>query len=204
MNVRLVLERKRKRLWTIQLTRPESTLGRAVGCTIRIPSSEVSRLHCRLCIKDGLVIAEDLESVNGTFLNGKRIRDSEIVRPGDRLSLGAVTFIVEYRLTAEAQRRLTGEIDYEVVEADGDTQPVEDAPEPTAALVELEEIEEAPLQSTTSLMPVIEPTSEVEAIDPEVPVLSDQEELHLPEGGELRDFLIELDDTDEASKKPKR
>jgi pSer/pThr/pTyr-binding forkhead associated (FHA) protein len=203
MNVRLVLERNRKRIWTVQLSRPESTLGRAVGCTIRIPSAEVSRLHCRLCVKDGIVLVEDLESVNGTFLNGQRIRDREIVRPGDRLSLGSLTFVVEYRLSEEAQRRLSGEIDYEVLAADDDTQPAEDAPEPTAPLLELEAVEEAPPQSTTSLIPVVEPVQEVEEVNSEVPVLSEDEEIHLPERGELRDFLIELDDTDDSSKKPK-
>ena len=30
--------------------------------------------------------------------------------------------------------------------------------------------------------------------------LDEAEEMHLPEGGDLRDFLIELEDTDESSK----
>jgi predicted component of type VI protein secretion system len=204
MNVRLVLERKRQRVWVAQLCRPESTLGRAVGCTVRIPSSEVSRLHCRLRIEDGLVIVEDLESVNGTFINGQRIHDREIVRPGDRLSLGSVTFVVEYRPTEEALRRLSGDLDYQVLAADDDTHPVKDAPEPTAPLLVVEPVEEVPPQSTTSLIPLVDPIEAPEVIDAEASVLGEQEEIHLPQGGELRDFLIELDDTDEASKKPKR
>jgi predicted component of type VI protein secretion system len=187
MNVRLVLERNRKRVWSTRLRSSEATLGRALGCTVRIPSSEVSRLHCRLRIDNGLVFVEDLESVNGTFVNGERVSGNEIVHPGDRLSLGSLTFVVEYELTPEALRRLGGDDDYAVLEADEDVEVVEDAPSPT-----------------TDSPPVVEPVEEAAETDAEIFHLDDQEELHLPEGGDLRDFLIELDDTDESSKKPKR
>jgi pSer/pThr/pTyr-binding forkhead associated (FHA) protein len=57
----------------------------------------VSRLHCRLLVgADGLVRVEDLGSVNGTLINGTPIHGLEVVRPGDRLGLGPVTFVVEY------------------------------------------------------------------------------------------------------------
>jgi hypothetical protein len=111
-----------------------------------------------------------------------------------------VTFVVEYRPSEEALRRLSGEVDYEVLAADEDTQPVKDEPEPTAPLLVVEPVEDVPSQSTTSLIPIVE----AEEIDAEASVLGEQEEIHLPEGGGLRDFLIELDDTDERSKKPKR
>ena len=39
---------------------------------------------------------EDLGSVNGTLLNGERIKGIEWVRPGDNLTVGPVTFVVEY------------------------------------------------------------------------------------------------------------
>src|SRR5690242_15777867 len=118
MNVRLVLERKRKRVWTTQLRRPEATIGRALGSTIRIPSSEVSRLHCRLRVENGVVSVEDLESINGTFLNGVRVRDTQMVRPGDRLTVGPATFVVEYELSPDVLDRLGGQEDYAVLEAD--------------------------------------------------------------------------------------
>lgn len=161
MNVQLILRRKGKTIWTTQLRRAESTLGRALGCTIRIPSSEVSRLHCRLRIENDLVTVEDLESVNGTFLNGQRIRGVEIVRPGDCLALASVTFVVEYTLTPNALKELGADSKCAVLE-------VED------------ELEVVP------------------ADDEALPcVLDEAEEMHLPEGGDLHDFLLELDDTDE-------
>src|SRR5262249_45031658 len=85
---------------------PQAILGRARGNTLRIPSSEVSRQHCRLIMQDGVVTVEDLDSVNGTYLNGKRLKQAEVVRPGDRLELGPVCFLVEYELTQAARARL--------------------------------------------------------------------------------------------------
>jgi pSer/pThr/pTyr-binding forkhead associated (FHA) protein len=81
-------------------------VGRAHGNAVRIPSSEVSRQHCRLMLEDGLVYLEDLNSINGTFLNGRMVRDLEVVRPGDRLGVGPVVFVVEYELSPEALDRL--------------------------------------------------------------------------------------------------
>jgi pSer/pThr/pTyr-binding forkhead associated (FHA) protein len=200
MNVRLVLERKRKRVWITDLSGPETTLGRASSCNIRVPSAEVSRVHCRLRIENGLVTVEDLESVNGTFLNGERVHSSEIVRPGDRLSLGSITFVVEYELTADALRRLSGEVDFDILEPDEEEQVVADIPPP----MELEPVEDTASQPTLDYLPLVEPVEETDEIEAEVSLLGEQEELHLPEGGELRDFLIELDDTDEQSRNPRR
>ena len=184
MNVQLVLQRKGKRVWTTQMRRSEATLGRALGCTIRIPSAEVSRLHCRLRIDNDVVTVEDLESVNGTFLNGNRVHAVEIVRPGDRLALGSMTFVVEYELTPAALRHLGGGEDYAVLEADD----------------ELSVVEEVRASPPAKVVPVVEALEEVEAEDAEMYVLEEGEEMHLPDGGELHDFLIELDDTDDRSK----
>lgn len=186
MNVRLVLQRKGKRIWTARLRGVETTLGRAIGCTIRIPSSEISRLHCRLAIKNDLLTVEDLESVNGTFVNGKRIRDIEVVCPGDRLSLGSLTFVVEYELTPAALRQMgSGKSDYEVLEDE------EAAAAPVTA--------RAPAPEPP--LPLVEPLDEGEAADADMLVLEEGEELNLSgSGGDLREFLIELDDTDDHSK----
>jgi FHA domain len=194
MNVRLVMERKRKRVWTTDLRGPEATLGRALGSTIRIPSSEVSRRHCRLRIENGVVTVEDLESVNGTFLNGTRVRDIEMVCPGDRLTVGPATFVVEYELTPEVLERLRGKDDYAILEAEDEIALVEDTSDrPTLA-------------PPKKAVPVVEPIDEVEEVveEAEVFILDEDEVMNLPEGGDLRDFLSELDDTDDRSKKRKK
>ena len=72
----------------------ESYVGRADDCKIRIPSTNVSRKHCKLTLKDRLAFIVDLQSVNGTFVNGAKISKSTILREGDILLIGPITFRV--------------------------------------------------------------------------------------------------------------
>lgn len=182
MNVQLVIVRKRKRIWTAQLRHSEATLGRARDCTVRIPSAEVSRLHCRLRMERGLVTVEDLESANGTFVNDTRIREPEVIHPGDRLTVGPVTFVVEYELPTEALRPLGGK-------------PNRQLKKPEAEVDVVEVVEEA------DVPPAKKPpsTDAMEVLDVEPFPLGEQEELTLPDSNNLRDFLIELDDADHRS-----
>jgi pSer/pThr/pTyr-binding forkhead associated (FHA) protein len=121
MDVRLVVEQGRRRLRVVRLRGPATRIGRARGSGVRIPSAEVSRQHCVLRVEDGLVTVEDLDSVNGTYLNGEAVVGCRMVRPGDRLHVGPVTFVVEYELTPAALERLReddADYDYEIVEVD--------------------------------------------------------------------------------------
>ena len=200
MIVQLVLIRKRKRVWTTQLHQSEATLGRAKGCTVRVPSAQVSRLHCRLRIENGVVTVEDLESINGTFVNGKRVRDSEVVHPGDRLSVGPATFIVEYELSTSSLRPLGVEEDEAVLETKADVELVEeeyglepDMKPPLVTENDVEVVEEPVSQPKKKRAPATEPIELVEETDMEIVPLAEQDEIHLSDSGTLRDFLVELD-----------
>ena len=72
----------------------ESYIGRAEDCKIRIPSTNVSRKHCKLTLKDRLAFVVDLQSVNGTYVNGEKISKSTILREGDQLLVGPISFRV--------------------------------------------------------------------------------------------------------------
>jgi pSer/pThr/pTyr-binding forkhead associated (FHA) protein len=64
------------------------------------PSSKsVSRRHATITRKEGEVVVEDLGSVNGTFINGKRLDPylPEPLRDGDILQLGKLLIEVEIR-----------------------------------------------------------------------------------------------------------
>lgn len=73
----------------------ETTMvGRRPDSTLRVASSDVSRQHCQLVVKDGTVVVKDLGSSNGTFVNGQRVAEKQLA-PGDRLTVGPVVFVVQ-------------------------------------------------------------------------------------------------------------
>ena len=65
-------------------------LGSAQGCDLRLEAPGVSRRHCRISVdaREGYVI-EDLDSTNGTFVNGVRVAHAFLM-PGAELQLGSV------------------------------------------------------------------------------------------------------------------
>ena len=63
------------------------TIGRAPQNTIVLQDDDVSANHCRLYKSGGRVVIEDLNSTNGTFVNGSRII-REYIRPNDLVMLG--------------------------------------------------------------------------------------------------------------------
>lgn len=63
-------------------------IGRSVGSTIRLDDTEVSRRHAEISFKNDCFRITDLNSANGTFLNGQQISD-EALRTGDSLRLGS-------------------------------------------------------------------------------------------------------------------
>lgn len=72
-----------------------TTVGRQQGCQIRISSSQVSRKHCELYEKQGHLVVKDLNSSNGTLVNGVKIEGQKIVEPGQTLTIGSVVFRIE-------------------------------------------------------------------------------------------------------------
>ena len=69
------------------------TVGRAPRADFVVDAPLVSRLHCRLTLQaDGLLV-EDLESTNGTFVNGERVTKL-VMRSGDALRVGRMEFSV--------------------------------------------------------------------------------------------------------------
>jgi pSer/pThr/pTyr-binding forkhead associated (FHA) protein len=105
MDVRLVLESGNTKQQTWCLHHKDTVVGRHRTCDLRILSSEVSRRHCLLHIEDVSVKVEDLDSVNGTFVNGSRVVGTQVLLPGDHLRVGPLEFTVEYNGSAEDERQ---------------------------------------------------------------------------------------------------
>jgi pSer/pThr/pTyr-binding forkhead associated (FHA) protein len=69
------------------------TLGRATGADFSVDGALVSRVHCRLTATPGGGLeVRDLDSTNGTYVNGKRIETAQL-EPGDRIQIGRVELI---------------------------------------------------------------------------------------------------------------
>jgi pSer/pThr/pTyr-binding forkhead associated (FHA) protein len=67
----------------------EVTIGRAAGCTVSIPDDTfMSQLHARVFRQDGEAYVEDLDSTNGSFLNGNKLSLALQIRKGDRIQIG--------------------------------------------------------------------------------------------------------------------
>ena len=69
------------------------TIGRSTGADFIVDAALVSRVHCRLsALPTGELEVRDLDSTNGTFVNGARV-DTARLSPGDRLKVGRVELV---------------------------------------------------------------------------------------------------------------
>jgi pSer/pThr/pTyr-binding forkhead associated (FHA) protein len=69
------------------------TVGRATRADFIVDANLVSRVHCRLTAGAVELEVADLDSTNGTFVNGERVERASL-KDGDRLGVGRVTFVV--------------------------------------------------------------------------------------------------------------
>lgn len=63
-------------------------VGNAVDCDLVINQPAVSGQHCRLIKKADGYYLEDLQSTNGTYVNGQRLSTAQRVSPTDKITLG--------------------------------------------------------------------------------------------------------------------
>jgi serine phosphatase RsbU (regulator of sigma subunit)/pSer/pThr/pTyr-binding forkhead associated (FHA) protein len=91
-------------------------LGRQADSTICLESQAVSRHHARILLENGDFFVEDLQSSNGTYLNGKRIRSRIRLTKDDTLQIGPYQFAV--RQYPQAKLTDTDQVIREKVAAD--------------------------------------------------------------------------------------
>jgi EmrB/QacA subfamily drug resistance transporter len=93
--------------------RVSATIGREPECELQVLDSEVSRRHAKVTIRDGIAAIDDLHSANGTYVDGERILDRQVLAPGDRIQIGEATIILtspvfEGQETRELPPQVTG------------------------------------------------------------------------------------------------
>jgi serine/threonine protein kinase len=82
------------------ITHGDYTIGRDIGCQVRLDVDGVSRHHARLAFQGYELIIEDLGSANGVFIEGVQITLPTRVRPDQQVEIGSARLFI--RLKAEA------------------------------------------------------------------------------------------------------
>lgn len=80
---------------SFELADNRTVVGRSDNAAVRLDEAEISRHHAVIFRQSGRLWLSDLESANGTMLNGRAVTaDPAEIGTGDMLSFGPVTFAV--------------------------------------------------------------------------------------------------------------
>jgi len=62
-------------------------VGRDADCDVVIPDRQVSRRHASIMLEDGAYVLKDLDSKNGTFVNGQELSGPHALSDGDEIQI---------------------------------------------------------------------------------------------------------------------
>ncbi|MFO0947614.1 MAG: SpoIIE family protein phosphatase [Planctomycetota bacterium] len=80
-----------------ELLQEKIRLGRHPACEVHIDLNSVSRFHAQILREEDQFVIEDLNSRNGTFVNGKRIEGRVILKDNDRVKICDMLFVYHGR-----------------------------------------------------------------------------------------------------------
>ncbi|HXK70609.1 MAG TPA: VWA domain-containing protein [Caldisericia bacterium] len=75
----------------IPIKRTPFTIGRMPDCNIKLDNLEVSRMHAEIINKGNQFVINDLNSRNGVFVNGKKVK-SKLLQDNDQIKIGKNVF----------------------------------------------------------------------------------------------------------------
>jgi PAS domain S-box-containing protein len=82
----------------VRLDRESYGIGRERSNEVRLDDGNASRRHAEVFRSGDTYRIRDLESTNGTFVNGRSVTEAEL-RPGDRISIGDTVLLYDERKT---------------------------------------------------------------------------------------------------------
>jgi len=106
---KLILSESKSSPTEYELTESEIIIGRDPDVDITIPSPVVSRRHARLSRDGDNYVIEDLGSSNGTFINGKRVNERQLLKSGDQVKLGQA-IVLDYSAPHNEQATVVSKI----------------------------------------------------------------------------------------------
>jgi hypothetical protein len=81
----------------LELTSQSVVIGRAAPSAVMLPGHNISRTHCRIDIEAGRATLTDLNSTNGTLLDGQILAAPQALETGAKITLGDYTLLYHYR-----------------------------------------------------------------------------------------------------------
>jgi pSer/pThr/pTyr-binding forkhead associated (FHA) protein len=84
---RLLIKLKSGKANAVELTEKITTLGRTPANTIQIDDQLASRKHCLIKLEGDVYLLRDLQSGNGTTVNGQKVKDHWLA-DGDLIKVG--------------------------------------------------------------------------------------------------------------------
>jgi pSer/pThr/pTyr-binding forkhead associated (FHA) protein len=73
----------------------KTTIGRVEDNTFQIMEASVSSHHCEILLRGPDVVVRDLNSTNGTFVNGQQVTGEAVLKPGQIVRFGQVELRLE-------------------------------------------------------------------------------------------------------------
>jgi pSer/pThr/pTyr-binding forkhead associated (FHA) protein len=96
----LIIERTAQKVYDID--RPVIRIGREMGLDVVIDNVAVSRHHAEIRLLDKQWFVRDLDSGNGTLLNGRRFSGLAPIKRGDEISVGKISLFFDHVPTEPA------------------------------------------------------------------------------------------------------
>ena len=93
----------------LKIDQDEIVIGRDLGNDVHIDNIAVSREHAKIIRGSNYYLIEDLNSTNGTFVNGKKI-NKKFLKEDDEISIGkhSLQIIVEDRPAIREIKKIKG------------------------------------------------------------------------------------------------
>jgi pSer/pThr/pTyr-binding forkhead associated (FHA) protein len=89
----------------VKIPAPKCVIGRGDDCHLKPQSDAVSRRHAVIITTENEVVVRDMNSRNGTYVNGERVAEESVLLSGDVLRIGPLEFELMIEQTAAKPKR---------------------------------------------------------------------------------------------------
>lgn len=86
------------------LKKKEVSIGRSQDADITVADPAASRRHCKVWRQEDVYFIDDLQSSNGTFVNGERVTESKELVQGDRIQIGSWNTVFKFTVQDELEK----------------------------------------------------------------------------------------------------